>query len=499
MQEQYAVEMLNIDKAFGGIQALKDVSFRVKKGEVHALVGENGAGKSTLMKILSGAYKKDGGEIKINGSIANIFNSHEGKKAGIGIIYQEFALASDLTVAENIFMGEEISGKKPFVQWKKLYKKASELLVRLGFEINPKEKVQNLSVAYQQMTEIAKALNQSAKVLILDEPTAVLGPNEAEKLFEVISKLKKDGVSVIYISHRMEEIFKISDSITVLKDGEMMGTLETPKTDLNEVITMMIGREMGEMFPEKKNIVGLPVLEVRSLSRTGTVKDVSFTLHAGEILGIAGLVGAGKTETMLLIFGADRSSAGQIILNGKRLRIKSPVQAVKEGISYVPENRKEHGIILKMPTKTNITLANLSRYTGIFSVINQNKESKKVWEMIHNLEIKVQGLETKVEDLSGGNQQKVSLAKWISMDSKVIILDEPTRGVDVGAKVEIYKIIQGLAQQGIPIVFISSEMMEIIGMSNRVLVMHEGRISGELDQKDISEQSIMKLAVGQRN
>jgi len=499
MEEQYAVEMLNINKAFGGIHALKDVTFRVKKGEVHALVGENGAGKSTLMKILSGAYKKDSGEVRIQGNTANITNSHEGRKAGIGIIYQEFALVSELTVAENIFMGEDISGKKPIVQWNRLYKKADDLLHKAGFDINPKEKVKNLSVAYQQMTEIAKALNQDATVLVLDEPTAVLGPNEAEKLFEVIAKLKADGVSVIYISHRMEEIFKISDSITVLKDGETMGTLETSKTNLNQVITMMIGREMGEMFPEKRNKVGAPVLEAHNLTRGDVVKGVTFTLHAGEILGIAGLVGAGKTETMRLIFGADRSTDGEVLLFGKRLRIKSPVQAVKQGISYVPENRKEHGILLKMSTKVNTTLANLSAYTGPLSVINRKKESQEVWEMIKKLEIKVKGPETLVQDLSGGNQQKVSLAKWISMNSKVLILDEPTRGVDVGAKVEIYKIIQELARMGIPIIFISSEMLEIIGMSDRVLVMHEGRISGELDNRDISEQSIMKLAVGQKN
>lgn len=499
MQEQYAVEMLNIDKTFGGIHALKDVSFKVKKGEVHALVGENGAGKSTLMKILSGAYKRDRGEIRIQGEPVHIVNSHEGKKAGIGIIYQEFALASDLTVAENIFMGEDISGKNPIIKWKKLYKKAGDSLRRVGFDINPKEKVKNLSVAYQQMTEIAKALIQDARVLILDEPTAVLGPREADKLFEVIAKLKSDGVSIIYISHRMEEIFRISDSISVLKDGEMMGTLRTTQTDMNEVIMSMIGRKMGEMFPPKLSHIGKPMLMVKHLRRDNVVKDVSFTVNAGEILGIAGLVGAGKTETMRLIFGADKRDSGEIILEGKPLRIRSPINAVKQGISYVPENRKEHGVLLEMSTRVNTTMANLSEYTGAMSVIQKKKEIKKVQDMINKLEIKVRGPETLVEDLSGGNQQKVSLAKWISIDSKVIILDEPTRGVDVGAKVEIYKIIQGLAKLGIAIVFISSEMLEIIGMSDRVLVMHEGSICGELGSNELTEQNIMMLAVGQVN
>lgn len=499
MQEQYAVEMLNINKAFGGIQALKEVSFKVKKGEVHALVGENGAGKSTLMKILSGAYKKDSGEIIVNGKPANINNSYEGKRAGIRIIYQEFVLASDLTVAENIFMGEDISGKKPIVHWAHLYEKAGNLLKSLGFDINPREKVKNLSVAYQQMTEIAKALNQDAKVLILDEPTAVLGLQEAEKLFEVITNLKNNGVSIIYISHRLEEIFKISDSITILKDGAAMGTFETSKTDMNEVITKMIGRKMGEMFPERRNKIGKPVLEIKNIVREGVVKDVSFNVCAGEILGIAGLVGAGKTETMRLIFGADKKSSGDIFLNGEKLRINNPRQAVKIGISYVPENRKEHGVLLKMSARVNITMPDLKQYSGVLGIINNKRESEKVWKMIRKLEIKIQSPDTLVEDLSGGNQQKVSLSKWISLNSKVIILDEPTRGVDVGAKVEIYNIIQNLARTGIPVIFISSEMVEIIGMSDRVLVMHEGIISGELDKGDISEKNIMKLAVGQIN
>jgi ribose transport system ATP-binding protein len=495
--EQYTVEMLNIDKDFGGIRALKNVTMQVKKGTVHALVGENGAGKSTLMKILSGACKKDSGEIRLEGKTMNISNSHEGRKAGIGIIYQEFALAPDMTVAENIFMGEDISGKQPFVKWKELYTKANGLLKSVGFEINPKQKVKDLSVAYQQMTEIAKALTQNVKVLVLDEPTAVLGPIEAEKLFKVIQSLKEKGVSIIYISHRLEEIFRISDCISVLKDGQMIGTKETSTTNINEVISMMIGREMGEMFPEKKNSIGLPLLEVKNLRRENVVKDVSFTVHAGEVLGIAGLVGAGKTETMRLVFGADRRSGGEIQLGGKKLRIASPIQAVKAGISYVPENRKEHGVVIKMSTKVNVTLAGLSEYTGPFSVIKKKKEIEKVWELIKKLEIKVPGPETTVESLSGGNQQKVSLAKWISLNSKVIILDEPTRGVDVGAKAEIYKIVQELARQGIGIVFISSEMLEIIGMSDRVLVMHEGKISGELTRSELTEENIMKMAVGQ--
>lgn len=499
MIEQFVVEMKHIDKSFGGIQALKDVTFGVRRGEVHALVGENGAGKSTLMKILSGAYRKDSGEILILGKPAHISNSLEGKKAGIGIIYQEFALASDLTVAENIFMGEEISGKKPIVRWGKLYAQASALLDRIGFQIDPRLKVRDLSVAYQQMTEIAKALHQNAKVLVLDEPTAVLGPQEAEKLFEVINRLQQEGVSIVYISHRMNEVFRISDRISVLKDGEMMGTLETSQTSQDQVITRMIGRQMGEMFPPKQSNVTETVLEVENLQRNNIVKGVSFRVHAGEVLGIAGLVGAGKTETVRLIFGADRRTGGDIRLYGQKLKIKSPTDAVKHGISYVPENRKEHGVLLHMSTRINTTMSDLSTYTGPLGIIKSSSETEHVWEMIRKLEIKVNNTETHVKDLSGGNQQKVSLAKWISIESKVVILDEPTRGVDVGAKIEIYKIIRELAKQGLAIIFISSEMLEIIGMSDRVLVMHEGRLSGELGGKELSEGNIMQLAVGRTN
>ncbi len=498
MQDQFIVEMREINKSFGGIHAIKNVSLEVKKGEVHALVGENGAGKSTLMKVLSGAIQKDSGEIRIGGQPVDIHNSHDAKESGVSIIYQEFALASELTVAENIFLGEDISGKKAFVKWNVLYKKAQDLLDSVAFRLNPKEKVKNLSVAYQQMTEIAKALNGNVKILILDEPTAVLGPQEAEKLFEVIKTLKESGVSIIYISHRMEEIFKISDRISVLKDGQMMGTKKTKETSLNEIITLMIGREMGELFPKRTNKMKETVLEVKNIARDQVVKDVSFTLKEGEILGVAGLIGAGKTETMRLIFGADKKTGGEILLEGEKVKINSPVQAVKQGISYVPENRKEHGVLIKMPTKVNITMPDIGHYTGPLGIIKNKEENKAVWDMINQLEIKVQNPGVIVENLSGGNQQKVSLAKWISINSKVIILDEPTRGVDVGAKIEIYKIIQRLANEGMGVIFISSEMMEVIGMSDRVLVMHEGEISGELNRKELSEHNIMKLAVGQK-
>lgn len=501
MQSDYAVEMINISKRFGGIQALEEVSLRVRKGEVHALVGENGAGKSTLMKILSGAYAKDEGEIFINGEKKHIANSQEARKAGIGIIYQEFALAPDLTVAENIFLGEELSLKNPIVHKKNMNNKAAKLLESINFHIDPSCRVDELSVAYQQMTEIAKALNQDANVLILDEPTAVLGPSEAEKLFEVVEDLKKKGVSIIYISHRMDEIFRISDSISVLKDGRMVDTLPCDKTTVDDLITKMIGRDMGDMFPErdKNHMPGEVVLEVKNLKQGNIVNDVSFDVRKGEIVGIAGLVGAGKTECMRIIFGADRKSEGRVLILGDEKRITSPQKAVKSGIGYVPENRKEHGVLLDMSVRVNTTLANVAEYTGVFGGLKKANEIAKTQEMIEKLAIKTDGTETPVGNLSGGNQQKVSLAKWVSLENKVIILDEPTRGVDVGAKAEIYKIIQNLAYEGMGIIFISSEMMEVIGMSDRVLVMHEGHISGELSRGELSEENIMRLAVGQLN
>jgi ribose transport system ATP-binding protein len=488
------VEMNHITKSFGGVHALKDVSLQVSPGEIHALVGENGAGKSTLMKILSGAYQKDSGVIKIDGQPVEILNPHIGRKLGIGIIYQEFALAPDLTVAENIFLGR-LSNGKGLIDWSRLYKQANELLESVGFTINPRLLVGELSVAYQQVVEITKALSEHVKILILDEPTAVLAPQEVERLFKILAKLKQRNVSIIYISHRLDEVFRIADQITVIKDGSVMGTVASSKVTNEEVISMMIGRKLAAMFPKRECTIGQELFRVEGLNRGRKVKNVSFVVKAGEVLGIAGLVGSGRTEVVRAIFGADPKETGRIILENTVLKINSPRDAVRHGIGLVPENRKEQGVILALPVKHNVTMANLKKIVNWFGMIKQKVEKTISQELVERLNIKTKSIESEVSDLSGGNQQKVALAKWFNTDCKIIIMDEPTRGVDVGAKVEIYHLINELASKGLGIIIISSEMMEVIGICDRVMVMNEGRIMGTLNKEELSEENIMKLAI----
>lgn len=493
---EYIVEMLNISKAFGGVKALRSVDFRIKKGEIHALVGENGAGKSTLMKVLSGAIMKDEGTIRINGEEADIRSTTDAIRHNVAVIYQELNLVPDLTVAENLYLGEDISGKNTVVRWKDLYEKTGKMLTENGFDIDPKEKVGNLTVAYQQMVEIAKSVTRNADVIVLDEPTAVLTASEAENLFEIILRLKNEGKSIIYISHRMEEIFRLSDRVTVMKDGAVTGTVESGAVTNDDIINLMIGRTLGDMFPEKSRKPGKIVLEAKDLRRGNKVKGVSFNVKSGEVLGIFGLVGAGKTETARLLFGADKMDGGAILIDGKEMRITTPKTAMKAGISYVSEDRKGQGVILDMSVRENITMPMLENYTFGPGIVKAAKEKADVLQSIEKLNVKTESTETKVQNLSGGNQQKVSIAKWIDMDSKVIILDEPTRGVDVGAKVEIYKLIHSLARGGLAVILISSEMIEVIGMSDRVLVLHEGRIRGELSGNEISESNIISCAIG---
>jgi ribose transport system ATP-binding protein len=491
---EYRVEMTGIGKSFGGVHALQNVSFCVRPGEIHALVGENGAGKSTLMKILSGAYAKDTGRIKIDGKEVNITNPHTGRKSGIAIIYQEFALAPDLTVAENIYL-DHLGGKKGFINWSKLYRDADKLIKSIGFEINPRSIVADLTVAYQQVVEITKALSENAKILILDEPTAVLAPRETEQLFEVLRKLKQQEVSIIYISHRLDEIFRIADVVTVIKDGVVTGTVDPAQVNTDDVISMMIGRRLAAMFPERCCRIGDEVFGVENLTRGKEVRNVSFSVRAGEVLGIAGLVGAGRTETMRAIFGADSKDAGQITLDGQTLRINSPADAVKAGIGFLPEDRKEQGTIGSMSVRKNVTMPSLWSRFARLGFIKQAEEKKTTRDLIEKLAIKTNSTETDVTDLSGGNQQKVVLAKWLGTDCRVIILDEPTRGVDVGAKVEIYNLINELADAGLAIIVISSEMMEVIGICDRVLVMRQGKIQGVLEKDQLTEENIMTLAI----
>ncbi|WHH58509.1 sugar ABC transporter ATP-binding protein [Petroclostridium sp. X23] len=495
MSEKYRIEMENISKSFGGVHALKDVTFSVKPGEIHALVGENGAGKSTLMKILSGAYQKDSGVIRIDGKQVNINNPHKGKELGIGIIYQEFALAPHLTVAENIFINR-MGNRRGIMNWRELYSKADELIKSIGFNISSRTIVNKLSVAFQQVVEITKALSQNVKVLILDEPTAVLAPREAERLFEILFKLKEQGVSIIYISHRLDEIFKISDRITAMKDGCVTGTVFPHEVSTDDVISLMIGRKLSALFPKRECVIGEELFRVEGLNSDEKVNNVSFSVRKGEVVGLAGLVGSGRTEIARAIFGADAFVSGKVFLKGQELKIKTPKQAVKYGIGLLPESRKEQGVILTLPIRYNVTMSSLKKITGIAGLIKKKKEKADVHELIEKLTIKTRSTEEYVANLSGGNQQKVAFAKWVNADCEVIILDEPTRGVDVGAKVEIYCLINELAARGVGIIMISSELMEIIGMCDRILVVGQGSIKGELSKGEFSEESIMKMAIG---
>lgn len=485
--------MKNIYKSFAGISALKGVDFCLQPGEIHALVGENGAGKSTLMKILSGAYTADSGEIWIDGKAVSIGTPRNGKALGVGIVYQEFELADELTVAENIFI--DSLGRNGIVHWKSLYMRAQEITESLGFHINVKSLVKDISVAYKQMVEIAKALSENAKILILDEPTAVLSPSETQKLFETLRRLKDSGVSIVYISHRMDEIFAVCDSVTIMRDGEVTGNGSIHSFTVDKVVELMIGRKLSTMYPYKPHEIGRPLLEVEGLAG-GVFEDISFTVHEGEVLGVFGLVGSGRTEIARAIFGADRTKGGVVRLEGKRLRLRSPNHAKREGIALIPENRKEQGLVLEKPISENMTYANIRRVTKPLGILRKQMEKALAGELVEKLRIKAPNIRNPVSSLSGGNQQKVVIAKWLTMRSKVVMMDEPTRGVDVGAKVEIYNIMNDLTAQGTGILMISSELNEIIGMCDRAIVIDKGHKMGELERKDINEMNVMKLVVG---
>jgi ribose transport system ATP-binding protein len=489
------VELRNISKSFGGIAALRNVTLKVMPGEIHALVGENGAGKSTLMKILSGAYTKDTGKIFIDDLEVQIRNTHDSKKLGIGIIYQEFSLVPELSVAENVFLNKlDVTGF--WMNWSKIRKKAQELINSIGFNIDPSLKAGDLSIAEQQIVEIAKALSENVKVLILDEPSAVLGPQEITKLFDTLKKLKKEGVAIIYISHHLGEIFQIADRITVLKDGTSSGSLLASETDKDSIIKLMLGRSLDKMYPLRDPNIGEEVLKVADISQGEKVKGVSFMIKEGEILGIAGLVGSGRSETVRAIFGADKLEKGRIFLSGREVQLRSPREAVRMGLGMVPEDRKQHGVILSLTIKENISLTNLKGIIDHFGFINAKKEKNNTIELIRKLAIKTDTENQEAGKLSGGNQQKVVLAKWLNRNCRIMILDEPTRGVDVGAKIEIYNLITELSQKGVAIIVISSETSELIGISDRIIVMRKGQIQGNLTKKEFSEESILRLSIG---
>jgi ribose transport system ATP-binding protein len=490
------VELRNISKSFGGIIALKNVNLRVKAGEIHALMGENGAGKSTLMKILSGAYTKDSGQIFIDDREIFIRNTHDSKKQGIGIIYQDFSLVPELSVAENILLNQ-LSITGIWMKWGLMSRKAEEILHSIGFSIDPTLKAGSLSVAEKQIVEIAKALSEKVKVLILDEPSAVLGPQEIKKLFETLQRLKKESVAIIYISHHLTEIFQIADRITVLKDGISSESLLISETDRDSIIKLMLGRSPDAMFPVKKSNIGEVLLRIVDLIPENQSDSISFTLRSGEIVGIAGLVGSGRSETVRAIFAADKVRKGQIFLSEKKLHLSSPRETVAEGIGMVPEDRKLHGVILSLSVKHNISITAYDGISNQAGFINLKKERTISTSLIKRLTIKTESENQEVGNLSGGNQQKVVIAKWLNRNCKVLIIDEPTRGIDVGAKIEIYNLINELSNKGVGILVVSSETAELMGICDRILVMRKGKIQGELSKREFSEEVILRLSIGE--
>ena len=489
------IEMKGIDKSFGTNQVLKNAGFYLKDGEVHALMGENGAGKSTLMKILTGVYTRDAGTVYVDGKEVLYKSPQEAEKAGIVFIYQELNVLFDLTVEENLFMGKEITKGFGICDKKAMREKAQEIMDRMGVNIPVTALMSDLSVGQQQMVEICKALMVDAKVLIMDEPTAALTQSETKILFEVIKSLREKGVSIVYISHRMEEIFELCDRITVLRDGTYVDTRYIKDINMDDIVQMMIGRTIGERFPKRDVQIGEEVLRVEGLTHEKLFHDIDFSVKAGEVLGFSGLMGAGRTEIMQAIFGNIPVKSGKIFIEGKEVVIKNPRQAIKAGIGFITEDRKTEGLLLEKSIAENIEIANLNKISKN-SVLQAAKQKEIVKKGIEEFRIRCFGPDHECHNLSGGIQQKVVLAKWIYTDPKILILDEPTRGVDIGAKKEIYSVINDLAAKGVAVILVSSELPEVLGMSDRIAVVHEGKITGILDASEADQAKVMTLATG---
>lgn len=489
------IQMNDIYKAFGTNQVLSGVDFELKYGEVHALMGENGAGKSTIMNILTGLHNRDSGTIQIDGQEKYFDNPKDAEKHGVAFIHQELNVWPEMTVLENLFIGKELRSRFGLLKTKEMKALAKKQFEKLAVNIPLDRNAGLCSVGQQQMIEIAKALMTNAKVIIMDEPTAALTEREIEKLFEVINALRKEGVSIVYISHRMEEIFAICDRITVMRDGKTVDTKVISETNFDDVVRKMVGRELTDRFPERNPSVGKTMLEVKNATRNGVFENVSFSVKSGEVVGVSGLMGAGRTEIMRALFGLDKLDSGEIWLDGKKAAIKNPYEAVKYGIGFITEDRKTEGLVLDFSIRDNMALPNLTSFSKK-GFIDDKTENEFVDLLIKRLQIKTQSGETNAKDLSGGNQQKVVIAKWIGIGPKVLILDEPTRGVDVGAKREIYQLMNELTDRGVAIIMVSSELPEVIGMSDRILVVHEGKISGDLAKSEATQEKIMTFATG---
>lgn len=487
------LELREITKAYPGVVALDNVSMSFQKGEVHAIMGENGAGKSTLIKTIAGAISADNGTIIMNGTEFRHMTPAISRDNGIGVIYQEFNLIPSMSVAENIFMGDKIGGKIK-VDFNEMTRRTEEIFGQLNVTIPAKEMVASLSTAQQQLVEIAKAIVKDCKVLIMDEPSAAIAVSEVEQMFKIVRKLKNEGVTIIYISHRMDEIFEIADRVSVMRDGKYIDTCYVKDINRKQLITMMVGRELNESFPVRNVQIGKPVLELKKVTGNGDF-EIDLTLKKGEILGLAGLVGAGRTELAKMIFGSERIQAGEVVVKGSTVDIKSPSHAISLGIGLIPEDRKNEGAFLEFPIDWNISIMSLTQISKL-GIVKQADCDKLAGKYSDILRIKTPSLKQLVRNLSGGNQQKVVLAKVLAAKTDIIIFDEPTRGIDVGAKQEIYKLMNSLVEQGISIIMISSEMEELLGMSDRIMVLHQGRITGELDKSQFSQNAVLELASG---
>jgi rhamnose transport system ATP-binding protein len=486
--------MEHIHKSFGGVHALDDVHMEVYAGEVHALLGENGAGKSTLIKTMTGVYQPDSGEIYLHAEPVRFSEPREAQRQGIGAIYQEPSLFPDLDIAENILAGRQPT-RAGRVDWRAMYAESRQLLAQLGVRLDPRTKARNLSVAQQQMVEIARALSLDAQLLIMDEPTSSLTPAEVEELFAIVRRLREAGTAIIFISHRLEELFEIADRVTVLRDGRYVGTREISDVRTEELIQMMVGRQLDALFPKQEAPVSDAVLEVTNLTVAGKFENVSFALRAGEILGLAGLIGAGRTDVARALFGVQPAASGSIKVDGRPVTIRSPQQAMDLGLGFVPEDRQHHGLVLRMSIAANITLPILPRFATAGWL--RERDAKKVAaRAAQRLEVRSAGTDQKASELSGGNQQKVVLAKWLETGPRILILDEPTRGIDVGTKAAVHQLMSDLANEGVAILMISSELPEILGMSDRILVMREGHITGEFGRAEATQEKIMASATG---